>query len=80
MSFLEMGNNAAEAKLAGECNTEKAKNTVTTADAKVAGEAAAKALAVLKEFYDKGRERHRAHADRGWPEHPVGPEGGACTR
>merc|ERR1719265_805985 len=44
------------AKATGERSTEKAKNTATIADAKVAGEATASALTVLKEFYAKASD------------------------
>merc|ERR1719313_1225999 len=44
---------AAMAKATAMRQAEKAKNTATIEDAKVAGEAVAQALTVLKEFYDK---------------------------
>merc|ERR1719428_1373610 len=44
---------AAMAKATAQRQAEKAKNTATIEDAKVAGEAVAQALTVLKEFYDK---------------------------
>merc|ERR1719335_1660135 len=44
---------ASVAKATAERNEESAKNKAVIADAKVAGEATAQALTVLKEFYDK---------------------------
>jgi len=44
-------NDAAMAKATGERNEESSKNKAVIADAKVAGEATAQALTVLKEFY-----------------------------
>merc|ERR1719487_3105234 len=46
---------AAMAKATAERNEESAKNKAVIADAKVAGEATAQALAVLKEFYAKAQ-------------------------
>merc|ERR1719252_490008 len=46
---------AAMAKATAERNEESAKNKAVIADAKVAGEATAQALTVLKEFYDKAQ-------------------------
>merc|ERR1719327_1612826 len=46
---------AALAKATGERNEESAKNQAVIADAKVAGEATAQALTVLKEFYAKAQ-------------------------
>merc|ERR1719252_73806 len=46
---------AAMAKATAERNEESAKNKAVIADAKVAGEATAQALTVLKEFYAKAQ-------------------------
>merc|ERR1719240_903676 len=46
---------ASVAKATAERNEESAKNTAVIADAKVAGEATAQALTVLKEFYAKAQ-------------------------
>merc|ERR1719487_942927 len=48
-------NDAAMAKATGERNEESTKNMAVIADAKVAGEATAQALTVLKEFYAKAQ-------------------------
>merc|ERR1719265_1156623 len=56
--ITELGNqlteiDAAVAKATADRNDEKAKNQATLSDAKLGAEAVAKAIAVLKEFYEK---------------------------